>query len=80
LLIARGGEQDMTDAYVFAVQAREVFQAAGNPSGSAWSLHVMAQVRKHRGDMEAADRLNREALRAIEGRAWTERIRAAITG
>jgi tetratricopeptide (TPR) repeat protein len=79
LLIARGGEQDMADAYAYAVQARAIFQEAGNPSGSAWSLHVMAQVRKHRGDTEAADRLNREALRTIDGMAWAERIRAAIT-
>ncbi|MFC0546969.1 AfsR/SARP family transcriptional regulator [Kutzneria chonburiensis] len=79
LLIARGGEQDMADAYAYAVQARAIFEKAGNPSGSAWSLHVMAQVRKHRGDTAAADRLNREALRSIDGRAWAERIRAAIT-
>jgi tetratricopeptide (TPR) repeat protein len=79
LLIARRGEQDMADAYAYAVQAREIFQTAGNPSGSAWSLHVMAQVRKHRGETDAADQLNREALRTIDGRAWTDQIRAAVS-
>jgi tetratricopeptide (TPR) repeat protein len=79
LLINRGDEQDMADAYAYAVQARTIFHAAGNPSGSAWSLHAMAKVRKYRGDMEAADRLNREALQSIDGRAWADRIRAVLS-
>ncbi|GAA3437964.1 AfsR/SARP family transcriptional regulator [Kutzneria kofuensis] len=81
LLIARGGEQDMADAYTVAVQAREIYQQAGNPTGSAWSLHAMAKVWKYRGDGETADSLNREALRIIDGNgmAWAERIRAAVT-
>jgi hypothetical protein len=82
LLIVRGGTQDMADAYTFAVQCREIYRKAGNPTGNAWSLHAMAKVRKFRGEPEVADALNREALRIIDGNsmAWAERIRAAITG
>ena len=80
LLIGRGGEPGMTEAYAFALEAQGIFREAGNPSGSAWSLHAMALVRKYRGDTEAADELNREALRTVDGRAWADRIRAAITG
>jgi tetratricopeptide (TPR) repeat protein len=81
LLIARGGQQDMADAYTFARQAQEIYQQAGNPTGNAWSLHAMAKVRKFRGDTEAADALSREALRIIDGNsmAWAERIRSTIT-
>jgi tetratricopeptide (TPR) repeat protein len=82
LLIARGGESEMADAYALAVEAQEIYQEAGNPTGNAWSLHAMAKVRKYRGDTETADALSREALRILDGNgmAWAERIRATISG
>jgi DNA-binding SARP family transcriptional activator len=81
VLLGRGREADLDEAYDYAQESLRLYRDAGNPAGQAWSIHAMAKVHKARGDDEVADRLNHEALDILSGSgmAWTERIRAAIS-